>query len=77
MEYINNSPMLSVGDVASELERLSSLCHVITQFQDNPAMDTIALKDVGCVMGILRDCLDQQVEVLNSIKWSAEKAVDA
>ncbi len=75
MECINNSPMLLVDDVIVELRRLSSLCHVMGQFQDYH--DTVNTETVGDTMCLIRDILDHQVKALDAIQWRKEKAVGA
>ena len=73
MEVIKNvaeSPIIVVGDVVFELEKLSGLCFLLSQFQNNKPADTIALNDIG-------DCLDRQIKALDGIQWTQQKAVGA
>lgn len=80
MEVIKNaaeSPILVVSDVIYDLQRLSNLCFLLGQFQNNPPADTIPLSDVGDAMSVISDCLDRQVKALDAIQWPKEKAVGA
>lgn len=73
MEVIKNvaeGPIIVVGDVVFELEKLSGLCFLLSQFQNNKPADTIALSDIG-------DCLDRQIKALDGIQWTQQKAVGA
>lgn len=80
MEVIKNvaeSPIIVVGDVVFELEKLSGLCFLLSQFQNNKPADTIALSDIGDAMTVIGDCLDRQIKALDGIQWTQQKAVGA
>lgn len=68
MGYKNN-PMMAVDDAVYELRRLSNLCHVMTFLKEDRS-EVVCTDDVSDVMGVLRDCLDQQIKALDSIQWS-------
>lgn len=80
MEVIENvaeSPIIVVNDVVFELEKLSGLCFLLNQFQNNKPSDTIALSDIGDTMTVIWGCLDRQIKALDSIQWPKEKAIGA
>ena len=80
MEVIKNvaeSPSLIVSDVVFELEKLSGLCFLLSQFQNNKPADTIALSDIGDTMTVIWDCLDRQIKALDAIQWTQQKAAGA
>lgn len=80
MEAIKNvaeSPIIVVSDVVFELEKLSGLCFLLSQFQNNKPADTIALSDIGDTMTVIWDCLDRQIKALDGIQWAQQKAAGA
>lgn len=71
MECQVECPMLTVDEAVYALRRISSLCHVMTQVQCSH--DTVDAEAVGDMMGLLRDCLDEQIKVLDGIQWTPRK----
>ncbi len=68
MEYQVECPMLTVDGAVYALRCISSLCHVMTELQCSN--DAVAAESVGDMMGLIRDCLDEQIKVLDGIQWS-------
>lgn len=66
METINSKPMLIVEDAVIELQRLSSLCSVITWIGDDNTPEIIA---IGDTVELLRRGLDVQIKTLDNIQW--------
>lgn len=75
MEYISNSPMMAVEDVSIELQRLSSVCNVLSMAGESGLEAKMA--DISNIMRVLRDCLDVQINALDAIQWAKGKAVGA
>lgn len=61
------APIGVVGSVSIELERLSSLCNVLTLISANDS--EVETTDVSNAMGVIRDCLDIQIKALDGIDW--------
>lgn len=73
MKHINlDSPMLTVEDAVDGLKRLSRLCTMMMWHSDTDEIDP---EDVTATMIVLCDLIDEQVELLEGIKWSPKKAV--
>lgn len=68
IENAGKSPIILVGDVIFELQRLSSTLYVMSHLAG--CSDGVDEEAIGDTMGFLQDCLDRQIEVLNSIEWS-------
>lgn len=64
-------PRTVVDSVSMELERLSSLCNVLTLIDNGDS--EVPSTDVGITMGVIRDWLDRQIKALNSIRWPPER----
>ncbi len=75
MECRVECPMLTVDGAVYALRRISSLCHVMTELQCSN--DAVAAESVGDMMGLIRDCLDEQIKVLDGIQWSPRKRARA
>lgn len=73
MESTMQNAMNTVDTAMYTLRRLSTLCHVLVEFENNPMSDTIALSEMGSVMALIRDSLDEQVTALDSIQWFPRK----
>lgn len=67
METTSNSPMLIVEDAVNELQRLSSLCSVITWIGDDN--NTPEITAIGDTVELVRRGLDAQIKTLDAIQW--------
>lgn len=67
METARRTPMLIVEDAVIELQRLSSLCSVITWIGDDNTFPEVTA--IGDTVEILRKGLDTQIETLDNIQW--------
>jgi len=76
MENTKNmkSPLVVVGDVILDLQRLANLCSVMSMLKDRS--DELTAEEVGDTMGLLRDALDRQVKALDAIQWPRAKMED-
>lgn len=75
MEYISNSPMMAVEDVSLELQRLSSVCNVLSMAGESGL--NAKMEDICNIMRVLRDCLDIQINALDGIQWAQQKVAGA
>lgn len=66
METINSEPMFIVEEAVNELQRLSSLCLVITWKSDD---NTPEITAIGDTVELLRKGLDTQIKTLDNIQW--------
>ncbi len=69
MKNAIEDPMFVVDDVIIILRQLSAQCHLYSYFMDSPPSNTAALCDVGMMMSLIRDCLDDQIKILDEIEW--------
>ncbi len=67
MKHENKNPIFTVDHTIYKLQRLAGLCHMLCCLTD--PNDSVDLEAVGDTMGIVRDCLNQQIEALQSIQW--------
>lgn len=67
METTSNSPMLIVENAVNELQRLSSLCSVITWIGDDN--NTPEITAIGDTVELVRRGLDAQIKTLDAIQW--------
>jgi len=76
MENTKNmkSPLVVVGDVILDLQRLANLCSVMSMLKDRS--DELTAEEVGDTMGLLRDALDRQVKALDAIQLPRAKMED-
>lgn len=67
METISSEPMLIVEDAVIELQRLSSLCSVITWIGDDN--NTPEITAIGDTVELVRRGLNAQIKTLDTIQW--------
>ncbi len=68
MEHETENPMIVVEGAAAALSRIASLCTIMMYIDDRGG--TVQPEDVGQVMAHLRRCLNEQIKVLDGIRWN-------